>query len=329
MLHIINDIMKFSDLESNALELETVPFELDSLLHEVIILSSARIKESQISFHFDKEGTIPNRFIGDRVHIEEILQNLLDNAIKFAQKGEVSLTVRMLEEDSASCRLAFIVEDSGEGMTEEQTAAIFQPITDENLITKRRFEGAGFGLSIAKKLADLMSGTIEVRSRKGHGSAFTLALPLQKDGENRTGADASGGERQKSARVRPFKILVAEDNDVNQMIIEELLPPPEFSLVFAGNGEDCVNLYKKNPYEYDIILMDLHMPVMNGFEAAERIRGMSPLIPITAITADVVEGIQDKCRKYGIYGYISKPFDPDTFADTVAQMAEEVLQKSA
>ncbi|MBP6491466.1 MAG: transporter substrate-binding domain-containing protein [Clostridia bacterium] len=462
MLGIINDILDFSKIESGKVELERISFNLDKVLQEVINIVSFRIEEQGIEFRMSKDPQIPVNFYGDPKRIEQILINLINNAVKFTSAGEVSMAVNLAEQTEARCILEFCIKDTGIGMSKEQVDQLFTPFAQADSSINRRFGGTGLGLSIVKSLTELMDGAIEVDSALGEGSTFCIHLPIETDQsknndekqqapiinfkeikalvldksatdlhliENYLGAFGTSAEltaseikamellsnpkleedkpfnllivdyetplggglefiekikekSQISADLKiimivplmredifpkieeagidfgitkpiipsilyngileifktetqeplktapvmnetkdgfknPYRTLVVEDNKTNQFIVKEILEQAGFAVSLAENGEEGANYFRDHQGEIDIILMDLHMPVLNGYEASVLIRKLDQSIPIVAMTADAITGIDEDCRRVGINYYISKPFDPEKLVDTL------------
>ncbi len=466
MLGIINDILDFSKIEAGKIEIEAIPFNLDKVIQQVISVISFKVEEQKIDFSFIKESMIPTFFIGDSKRIEQILLNLLSNAVKFTTKGEVSLSIRLIEQQKDRYYIEFAVKDTGIGMTEAQIQQLFMPFSQADSSINRRFGGTGLGLSIVKSLVDMMNGEIDITSQEGKGSTFIVKLPLQidevsefeqrnkaasiyvhdlrilvlaqndtlihlmdaymssfgmkaeftkspdqalellDDAYRRNGkpynlfiidydvlddscfeytknviAASQGQATLKSIVLIPlmreelfeklsengidlgitkpiipsilfngiqelfkkedlegvlpstvsfektkasanYRVLVVEDNKTNQLIAKTILEQVGVSVIITENGEEGANYYLQHSEDVDLILMDLHMPVLNGYEASSKIRLQDNKVPIVAMTADAITGVEEQCRRVGITHYISKPFDPDKFIDTVLNILE-------
>ncbi|MDD4688645.1 MAG: transporter substrate-binding domain-containing protein [Eubacteriales bacterium] len=465
MLSIINDILDYSKIEAGKVELETASFSMDQVIQDVVNIVSYKIEEQEIGFKLSKDPLVPNWFFGDSKRIEQILLNILNNAAKFTNKGEVSFDIRLIAKEDEKYHLSFTIKDTGIGIDEEQVKKLFVPFTQGDSSITRRFGGSGLGLSIVKNLLDMMGGQIQVFSTPGEGSTFVIHLSLMVDKEKedlykkslsrghfknvktlvleKTGANMNLIESYFSAFgmhcelttsqasamsmleaadgnfAKPFdlfivdyetpenggfefvdtirnnkkivnkpkfimllpmmredlfdklneygvdigvgkpiipsilfngilsifklravsamqpaisenippevmdkacSVLLVEDNTTNQLIAKSLLQQIGIDSIIASNGKEAVELYNQYKDKIDLILMDLHMPVMNGYESAEIIRKTSSTVPIVAMTADVVLGVKEKCAKSGIYYYISKPFDPDQFLKIIIEI---------
>lgn len=465
MLNIINDILDYSKIEAGKVELEITSFSMDQIIQDVVNIISYKIEEQKIGFHLAKDPQIPNWFFGDPKRIEQVLLNVLNNAVKFTDAGEVSLEIQLIAKENERYHLSFSIKDTGIGMTEEQIRKLFEPFTQGDTSINRRFGGSGLGLSIVENLVELMEGQIQVFSTPKEGSTFVIHLTLGVDKEHeetylktlssgrfhdittlvleKTGASMNLIERylsafgmrceltsseasavtmleaadgnftkpfdlfiidydmpakgglQFAASVRndekivqkpkiimllpmmradlfdklddydidigivkpiipsvllngileifklkamaaaqpsenqeallekcdrPHTVLVVEDNQTNQLIAKSLLQQVGIESILAVDGKEAVDRYHQYKDKIDLILMDLHMPVMNGYEAAQEIRKVSEGVPIVAMTADVIAGVKEKCEASGIHHYISKPFDPDRFMQTVKEI---------
>lgn len=471
MLSLINDILDYSKIEAGKVELEIVPFNLDSVIQNVISIVSVKIEEKGLGFKLSKDPEVPSWFQGDPKRIEQVLLNLLNNAVKFTAKGEISLDFRLTAKQGNKYHLTFTVRDTGIGMSEAVLKTLFVPFVQADSSINRRFGGTGLGLSIVKNLIELMGGTINVFSAEGEGSTFVVNLQLvfdsakeeeyRKEGSalylqnvktlvlEKTAANlnimdsylrafgiscelttspAAAVSLLETANVlssKPFDlfildydtpnnnafdfvrilrenpkipkfpkiivllptlrtdlfdkleengidigigkpvipsvlhngimeifahkayaagqtfgeasangvepekvhltILVVDDNSTNQLIAKLLLEQAGFEVFLAGDGAEGIEQFLKNRVKIAAILMDLHMPVKNGYEAADEIRKLDPNIPIIALTAEVIPGIQEKCEAHGMHFYISKPFDPEHFVQTIRNILKDSI----
>lgn len=470
MLGIINDILDYSKIEAGKVELETASFRMDQVIQDVVNIVSFKIEEQGIGFRLSKDPLVPNWFFGDAKRIEQILLNILNNAVKFTTAGEVSMDIRLKAKEGSAHHLLFSIKDTGIGMTEEQVQRLFTPFTQADSSITRRFGGSGLGLSIVKNLLEMMGGRIQVFSTPGEGSTFIIELSLRIDKEKesvyiktlagdhfkrvrtlvleKTGANMnliesylgafgmhcelttsqasaiSMLEAADGTFARPFdlfildyetpaeggfkfvqalradkritrmpkiimllpmmredlfdrlgehgidlgigkpiipsilfngileifnlkavsasqpvarreqsqekldldaskRVLVVEDNKTNQLIATSLLRQVGIESIVASDGREGVELFSGHRESIVLILMDLHMPVMDGYEAAKEIRSMDPDVPIVAMTADVILGVKEKCAECGIRHYLSKPFDPDKFLAQVRNLIRQ------
>lgn len=464
MLGIINDILDFSKIEAGKIDLENVSFSLDKLLQRVISITSVKVQEQGIQFDFERDPLIPSYFFGDPVRIEQILMNLLNNAIKFTPAGKVTLSLSLYSRVKNSCRIHFSIADTGIGMSEEDKKRMFTAFDQADSSISRRFGGTGLGLSIVKNLTEMMGGRIIVESEPGKGSTFLVELPFDVDAEAEAtqektmsadcfrtvrclvidknedsrkflhkafdsfgvyaesatseedalhmlrkawneerqynlliidcntldkedfagvsalkqlsifdklpkviglaplsredlldqaaslGLDATlirpiipsilynqiielfeivspayVADKKSSAAVvsYPYSLLLVEDNKTNQFIARSILEQAGFRMAVANDGLEGYEYFLQHRDTIDLILMDLHMPVMDGYTSAGHIREVDSKVPIVAMTADAVSGIDEMCRINGMTHYVSKPFDPDELITTIQQVARE------
>jgi len=474
MLGIINDILDFSKIEAGKLEIENISFNLDKVIQQVISIVSFRVEEQKIGFELKKDSRLPTYYYGDPKRIEQVLINLLTNAAKFTNEGEVTLDVRLEEKKDDIYIIKFTIKDTGIGMSQEQVAKLFEPFAQGDSSINRRFGGTGLGLSIVKNLVDLLGGEIHVESVLDKGTKFTVLLGLEIDRikeieekqkistvyfqkikvlvieKNRTSlqlineyldsfgmkaAFASSEEAaihlletsnlsneksydllivdydtpkeggikfvqkimsdplvlikpkvimimpifkealldeiersdiefslikpiipsilyngilelfkveglesktpkfitktiDQTSQVNGYHVLVVEDNKTNQFIAKSILEQSGFQVVLANNGQEGLNYYRERKNEIDLILMDLHMPVLNGYEASIYIREFDPDVPIVAMTADAISGVEEDCKNVGIDQYISKPFDPEKLVETLLDILKNMKVKN-
>ncbi len=459
MLGTINDILDFSKIEAGKITIEKVPFDLDKILQRIISIESVKVEEQGIELSVNKSPDVPSMFLGDPLRIEQILLNLINNAVKFTDHGAVRVRISADASQTAECVVTFVVSDTGIGMSPEQLKHLFIPFDQGDSSISRRFGGSGLGLSIVKCLTDLMGGEVSAESELEQGSMFTVHLPLEVDAEQEAAKNArmssdcfrnlralillhpestraqlkeylrsfgiqneivgteqqmreklddsktkgdgayrllmidyatpqSGGiEFYKKLRaegridrscrtillipmmredlfdelesagidigiakpiipsvlyngiveilnIKPpeekqqqnhnqltapysYTLLLVEDNKTNQFIAKSILEQAGFVVIVTSNGEEGYRYFAAHQNEIDLILMDLHMPVMDGYTSSELIRAVSKDIPIVAMTADAIAGIEEKCRSHGIWSYVSKPFEPDQLIETL------------
>ena len=463
MLGTINDILDFSKIEAGKITIEKVPFDLDKILLRIVSIESVKVEEQGIELSIEKSPDVPTMFFGDPLRIEQILLNLINNAVKFTQQGSVRVSVTADAGQTPERTITFVVSDTGIGMSQEQLEHLFIPFDQGDSSISRRFGGSGLGLSIVKCLTDLMGGQISAKSEAGRGSAFTVRLPLEVDAqaeaaknsymsadffrntralvflraeaartqlleylrsfgikndmaeseeEMRSLLDAAGAapanayqliivdhqtpnnggiefirtlraEKRISSQSKlillvpmmredlfeeleaagidfgitkpiipsvlyngiieilkikpteekrlsqkdkqptsphPYRLLLVEDNKTNQFIAKSILEQAGFLMDIASDGEEGYRYYEAHQSEIDLILMDLHMPVMDGYASSDLIRTIDRKIPIVAMTADAITGVEEKCRSHGIWNYVSKPFEPDQLIETLISL---------
>lgn len=463
MLSLINDILDFSKIEAGKVTLEILPFNLDTVVQNVISIISVKIEEKGLGFKLNKDSDLPSWFQGDAKRLEQILLNLLNNAVKFTSTGEIALEIRQVAKQGIKYRISFAIKDSGIGMSEKNREELFVPFSQADASINRRFGGTGLGLSIVKNLVEMMGGSIDVYSTENEGSTFIVNLELvvdtdqeeeyRKEGSvnyfqniktlvlDKTAANlnivdsylrafgisselttspaaaTSLLESAFSNSTKPFDlfildydcpletgfgflaalkenkripkmpkiilllpmlrtdlfdkleendidigigkpiipsvlhngvleifahkamaasesfeednapmekthltILVVDDNSTNQMIAKLLLEQSGFDVLLAEDGSEAISQFTLLKDKIALILMDLHMPIMNGYDAADEIRKTDSKVPIVAMTAEVSPGVKQKCQAHGIQYYISKPFNPEHFAATIQEI---------
>nr|WP_315247115.1 ATP-binding protein [uncultured Flavobacterium sp.] len=301
LLIIINDILDLSKIESGNLTIDAQPFNLRKTLKHVYNLLKVKVP-STVEFNLFLDADLPETVIGDQGRLNQILVNLTGNSLKFTEEGEVTVSVKKLAETDDYYSLKFSVKDTGIGIPEDKLKTIFERFTQAEESTTRRFGGTGLGLNIVKQLIELQHSEIHVKSKQGYGSEFFFVLDYKKadhiESENETLLDEELGR---------LKILLCEDNALNQKLAKNVIHNFGFELDIAENGQEGIDLLSKN--EYDLVLMDLQMPVKDGYQTTEYIRcEMNLTIPIIAMTAHSLVGEQERCYNVGMDAYVPKPF---------------------
>ena len=302
---LINDILDLAKVDAGKMIFEQTPFKMAASISAMIHLFETKIQEKNLLLIKKYDNKIPGVLIGDPVRLHQIILNLVSNAVKFTSKGEITISARLLNENEEKANIEFSVADTGIGIPEDRLEHIFENFQQATSETARLYGGTGLGLAISKQLVESQGGSITVKSKLGKGSTFSFILPFQK-----TNAEV---ELEKvmnvlNTKIQNVKVLVVEDIALNQLLMKTLLDDFGFEHDIADNGKIAIE--KLQDKSYDIILMDLHMPEMNGFEATEYIRNkMNSQIPIIALTADVTSADLNKCTAVGMNDYISKPLD--------------------
>jgi signal transduction histidine kinase/CheY-like chemotaxis protein len=329
LLTLINDLLDLSKIEAGKLNIEYADFELRQTLDEVVHEQGVKAREKDLSLDLQVDDNVPNGLVGDSLRLRQILLNLIGNAIKFTPaNGKVTTRVRLLEPAGGTARLAFSVTDTGIGIPADKLTTMFQRYTQADASTARKYGGTGLGLSICKSLVELMEGNIGVNSEAGKGSEFWFELPFK------VTAPAVAAPKPVAAIVQAFKgmrVLVAEDNENNQMLIELLLKRQGVETVIVDNGLQAVENLRAN--EYDLVLMDLEMPEMGGFEAVAAIREYEkPLnrhANIVALSAHAPEQERDHCIAAGMDDYMMKPIDVKALHALLSKYAPERVVANA
>lgn len=310
LLLIVNDILDLSKIESGNLAIDEQPFHLKKTLKHIYDLLKVKVPEN-VEFNLFLDADMPEIVIGDQGRLNQILVNLTGNALKFTQEGEVTVSVKKVEETDEAYLLRFSVKDTGIGIEEAKLKTIFERFTQAEESTTRRFGGTGLGLNIVKQLVELQNSEIKVKSREGRGSEFFFTLAYKKASDIETVPEAFSG-----SNLGKLKILLCEDNVLNQKLVKSVIYNFGFELDIAENGEAGIDLLSKN--EYDLILMDLQMPVKDGYQTTQYIRNeMKLTIPIIAMTAHSLVGEQELCYNMGMDAYVPKPFKQAALLETI------------
>ncbi len=317
LLTILNDILDYSKLEAGKLDVETVDFDLRRVAEGVSALLESRAVEKGIGFQVSVDPDLPPYLQGDPGRVRQVLLNLMGNAIKFTERGMVALRIRRAATaPEGRVGLRFEVADTGIGLTEEARAKLFGSFSQADSSISRRFGGTGLGLAISKRLVELMGGAIGVDSEVGKGSTFWVEIAFasgEKPKEEAHSADVA-------ARLRPLTILLAEDNKVNQKVAIGLLAPAGHKIDVVETGADAVTAIDWGKTAYDLVLMDMHMPVMDGIEATRRIRALAPpksAVPIIAATAGAMAEEIQRCLDAGMNDYVGKPINPEQLIQVI------------
>ena len=308
LLSIVNDILDLSKLDAGKIVIEKVSFRLDQLLQSIKSIFEESIHQKRL--YFDIETLhCPNFLVGDEVRIKQILINLISNAIKFTESGGISLVVSSNENfNEQKTYLQFVVKDTGIGMSPQQVKRLFKDFEQADVSTTRLYGGTGLGLSISKRLAHLMQGDLLVHSRLNDGSEFILNVPLMIESEN---LEEQSKEQVYQTPKKGSKIILAEDNILNQKLGERILKNMGMDVMLAGNGSIALDMIKKQTY--DLIILDVQMPIMDGLETAKNIRLFDQRTPIIAMTANTSTEDRQACFDAGMNDYVIKPIDPKSF----------------
>ncbi|MCC9137763.1 response regulator [Pontibacter silvestris] len=323
LMVIINDLLDFSKISAQQYSFEEITFNINDLIQETVDLMDVRAKErnNTLSTYTDKK--VPELLQGDPLRLKQVLLNLIGNATKFTENGGIKLLVHSIEERADNVMLEFTVEDTGIGIPADKLQAIFESFNQGSNDTTRKYGGTGLGLTISKSLVELQGGTIAVRSQAMVGSAFTFSLPFKK--VNISSCPKEQDEaldiEYQHGELKGLRILLAEDNEINQLLINTVLSDWEVSVDTVANGLEALAMFDTNAY--DIILMDMQMPEMDGYEAINRIRTSgvaNAALPIIALTAHATTGEVEKCIAAGANAYVSKPFEPEDLFQTIMHL---------
>ena len=322
LLRILNDILDFSKIEAGKLAIENTNFSLGAALDNLRDLFFLRAEEKSLDFHIEVDPAIPDHLVGDALRLQQILSNLLGNAIKFTSRGSVILRLQLIEAEKSQVSVRFQVSDTGIGISGEDQAKLFQPFSQADSSITRRFGGTGLGLTISHRLLQLMGSDFLVESTPGKGTTISFDLLLgiaskdlhnevnRRHGERKAGV-LSSDLRERGETLRNHHVLIAEDNRINQQVVKEFLQLSGVTVDLANDGQEALQLLERNVY--DAVLMDVHMPVMGGVEATEHIRGQERYagLPIIALTAGVTQEERERCKASGMNDFVAKPVNPE------------------
>jgi PAS domain S-box-containing protein len=319
LLTLLNDLLDSAKIDAGKVELESVPFSVPRMLDQITRVLSVRASEKGLCFYCRMPPETPVAVVGDRMRLQQVLLNLAGNAVKFTERGEVEIGLRALSQNGEAC-LEFAVRDTGIGIPPSGLKRLFRPFAQVDASTARRFGGTGLGLSISKSLVEMMGGRIWVESEVGKGSTFHVAvrLPLAKE----LPADFDVPAVLPAAACGPLRVLLVEDNPANQKLATYILQDRGHLVEIAGDGQEALGLIEQN--RYDVILMDVQMPGMNGLEATAAIRKREAgggRMPIIAMTAHAMKDDRDRCLAAGMDGYLSKPVNANAMIGLVETLA--------
>jgi PAS domain S-box-containing protein len=319
LIVLINDILDLAKVDSGNMIFEKTPFKLNTSLKAMMNLFALKIQEKNLEFTTSFDANLPEVLVGDPLRLHQIMINLISNAVKFTNKGSISVSVTMLSEDVDHVVVAFCVEDTGIGIPASKLDSIFENFQQASSGTSRLYGGTGLGLAIVKHLVESQAGHLNVQSELGVGSVFKFVLNFQKTSAI---VEAIVPQLEPNADPKNIRVLVVEDIFLNQLLMRTLLEDCGFECEIAGNGREAID--KLEMRTFDIVLMDLQMPVMNGFQSTEYIRNTLHLsLPIIALTADVTTVDVTKCKEAGMNDYLSKPIDDRMLCHKIIQLVEE------
>ncbi|MEQ8253823.1 MAG: ATP-binding protein, partial [Smithellaceae bacterium] len=319
LLGLINGILDFSKIEAGKLQIENIEFDVDTVLNDVATVVAQKVQEKNLEFLFNISPEVPSLLMGDALRLAQVLTNLVNNAVKFTEKGDVELKVDLLDNDADRVKILFAVRDTGIGMKKEQARQLFQAFTQADSSTTRKYGGTGLGLSISKSLIELMGGEISVESEEGKGSTFSFSVWF----------GLSLRERQKRrlipAELNGLRALVVDDNQSAREIVTGMLAQFPFEIANAASGTEAVAAVQEadesNPYK--LVLMDLSMPVMDGIEATQIIKekaGLKNVPAVVMVTAYGREELRDRADQAGVDGFLDKPVCPSMLMDTIIRL---------
>ncbi len=328
LLHLVNDILDFSALDTGKVLLEKANFDLHQLIKKLGRGFLVRAKQKGLDLHVKIDSEIPKNLLGDQHRLNQILTNLLGNAIKYTKEGNIYLIVKIINKTEKEIKLGFIVKDTGIGIKEDKLHEIFKSFYQIPQLTNFKNEGTGLGLSISKQLIELHGSKLEVESIFELGSSFSFAITyiINEEVEVNNSSQYSLDEGQDGI-LNALRVLVVEDNKLNQLYVKQLLKKWQLEVSFANNG--ALGVKAINHQDFDLVLMDMHMPVMDGFEATSTIRNAGYSIPIIACSADVFEASRKKAFESGVNFYLTKPIRPEEMKKLLINYSKGITRKSS
>ena len=325
-MELVNEVLDMSKLESDEVVLEEIPFNLSSISEEILGVIEQMATEQNIRILWEEKEVTYWNLIGSPGHVKRILMNILSNAVKYnRENGYVYISFREIpSKQTGMTTLEFVCKDTGIGMTEEFQKRIFEPFAQEHAGSRTKFAGTGLGMPITKKLVEKMGGTIAFESEEGTGTTFVIRIPFRIDTEMK---DRTENEEKMETSIHGLHILLAEDNELNMEIAEFILQNEDAVVTKAWNGQEAVEIFRKSrPDEFDAILMDIMMPVMNGYEAAKMIRSLdrenAKVIPIIAMTANAFTEDRMRAKEAGMDEHIAKPVDGKLLVKVINELVK-------
>lgn len=323
LLVIINDILDLSKIEAGKFEINQESLSVEQAIKSVMDLVDFSAKEKKLELVFNHDDSIPATVIGDTARFNQILLNLIGNAVKFTDKGKVTVTSKLVSHKDDIVLCEFIIEDTGIGIPPEKLNLVFERFTQASADTTRKYGGTGLGLTIVQQLLKLQGGNISVKSKVGEGSTFTFYIPFgNADRIIDSGTEQNLSQQIDAMQEHKLKILLAEDTPLNQILVKKIVQKWNYEIDVANNGREALNLLEKN--NYDVVLMDIQMPEMDGYTATQAVRNMrdpvKKTVPIIALTAHATNEEAQKCLHMGMNAYVTKPFNPGLLLKTILQL---------
>jgi CheY-like chemotaxis protein/HPt (histidine-containing phosphotransfer) domain-containing protein len=322
LLTLVNDILDLSKIEAGMMHLEETRFSLRSMVSSVGAMFIEKIKEKGLQFHVHIDKDLPDILSGDAVRLTQILVNLISNAVKFTDKGLINLKFTLLNQNDDRVRLRIVVADTGIGIAKEKQPTVFERFQQAETETTRRFGGTGLGLSIVRQLVTMQSGSIRLNSELGKGSEFIIELEYKLPDTEQLFSEAMA-DQEEQVPLQKIKVLVAEDNAMNQQLVHHLMKSWSIDHVIVQNGREAISALKEHPYS--IVLMDIQMPEMDGYTTTSIIRNELKMdVPIIAMTAHAMVGEKEKCLQLGMNDYVSKPIKETVLYNIIGRHAQHI-----
>ncbi|GAB5556232.1 MAG: hypothetical protein SchgKO_04450 [Schleiferiaceae bacterium] len=329
LMVVINDILDFSKIEAGKLNIASHHFELRETLNSVVQILQERIDQKEIDFSLDVESKIPNKLTGDPSRLSQILFNIIGNSIKFTKRGRIDVNVSILEKldekTEEKVNLQFSISDTGIGIPKDKQATIFEAFTQADGEDNRNYEGTGLGLSIVKKLIELQSGEVSLRSTEGKGTTIVFSIPFTVNNTIKKAAKSMEcAHCDNYSCLGQKRILIAEDNPINQLVIKDVLKKVNAVPYLVNDGKEVMEILGDE--HFDLLILDMQMPIMDGYETLDRLKTSKfyESLPVIALTANATQGEKDRVLKLGASEYLAKPFNPKDLYSKIAGLTEPV-----
>ncbi len=322
LLSIINDVLDISKIESGKFSIETTPFNLNETIRRTLSIFGEKAKQTNVSLDIELMDDRGIMHLGDPHRLSQVLFNIVGNAMKFTQAGYVRVTSHLARGENDICLVSFSIEDTGVGMDMAYLTKVFEAFTQEDASVTRKFGGSGLGLSIARNIVHIMGGTLEIESEKGKGTRVNIRIPMRISNEKTKQDIVEITDLQKS--LKGLRILAVEDNELNRMVLQVILKKCEVVLTIAHNGQEAIDLIQQQ--EFDLVLMDVQMPIVDGLEATKYIRNeLKMIIPIIGLSANAMREEVEICKQAGMNDYLVKPYSERVLVEIMKKWSTEVM----
>ena len=322
LLSIINDVLDISKIESGKFSIETTPFNLNETIRRTLSIFGEKAKQSNLSLDIELMDDRGIMHLGDPHRLSQVLFNIVGNAMKFTQVGYVRVTSQLARGENDMCFVSFSIEDTGVGMDMAYLTKVFEAFTQEDASVTRKFGGSGLGLSIARNIVHIMGGTIDIESEKGKGTRVNIRIPMRISNEKTKQDIVEITDLQKS--LKGLRVLAVEDNELNRMVLQVILKKCEVVLTIAHNGQEAIDLIQQQ--EFDLVLMDVQMPIVDGLEATKYIRNeLKMIIPIIGLSANAMREEVEICKQAGMNDYLVKPYSERVLVEIMKKWSTEVM----
>jgi signal transduction histidine kinase/CheY-like chemotaxis protein len=328
LLVLINDILDISKIEEGKIVFEEIDFKLKDLVENILKLYRPKVEEKNIFLNLNYDNSIPIYLNGDPTRIAQIITNLLSNAIKFTESGGINIQIQLISKNPKTSKIYFLVKDSGIGIPEDRIKKVFEKFTQASSETTRKYGGSGLGLTIVKRLLQLLNTDIGIKSRLNFGTEFFFSLDLKNSDKIITETNIKTQKINALEKdLSSLTVLVVDDNEINIKVAQKFLKKWNINTFTSSSGSDAIDQFMRFKNKIQVILLDLQMPEMDGFEVAKVIRKTGSNVKIIALTADAMQNTKEKVLSIGMNDIITKPFQPEDLYNTLSKLSEELLPK--